>query len=758
MAVGGKILKTTVQILGEISPTLGKSIGDVEKRLGGINKAAVIAGAAVGAAVVAAGKFTVDATKNAIEFEAQMSNVGTLLEGDVKKRLAELGPELINVSNLSGKATEDLTDGLYQVVSAFGDSAESAKILEVAAKAATAGNASTTDSINLLSAVTKGYNDTSAEAQKRAADLAFTTAKLGQTNFPELAANMGKVIPLASTLAVKQEDLFGAMATLTGVTGGTAEVTTQLKATMQGFLQPTADMQKAIENYGFSSGKAMLESEGLQGSLDLLKAAVGGNELEFAKLFGSVEAKSAVLAMVGSQSDNLRDKTAAMYEATGAAEAAFATQTDNLKTKMANLQNKFENTKTTVGMKLLPVISKIADKAFPFLEKAADGIAVAFDKMGGIITTYVVPAFEKAQPAIDGVVNFVGSLGDHMNVVLPIVAGLTAAIVAYRIASKLMAIYEGIKTAALATGTTVTSLASAATWALGSAMAFLTSPIFLVVAAIGAVIAIGVLLYRNWDTVKQKAGELGEKISSIWGSISGAVQNAISAISGCFPVLGAYLQGFWSSIQDVWANVQAIFSGAIEFINNVFAGNWSGAWQNIIDIFGNIFGMIGNIAKAPINGVISIVNKAIEGINSLTSGLKIPDWIPFIGGKEFSLNIPSIPLLAAGGFTNGVSIAGEAGTEAVISFDPAYRDDNLSYWAKAGRMLGADTGGTSFTLSGNSTAGGVNLGGVVFAPDVKVYGNAEKESVMQAIEAEYPEFIDLLDEWYAEKGRAEYAQ
>ena len=137
-------------------------------------------------------------------FEKQMSNVGTLLEGDVQGRLAELSKSIISISNATGAGTGDLTDGLYQVISAFGDTADSAKILETATKAATAGGATTTDAINLLSAVTKGYGDTSAEAQQKVADWAFQTVKLGQTSFPELAASMGKVIPLASTLAVKQ--------------------------------------------------------------------------------------------------------------------------------------------------------------------------------------------------------------------------------------------------------------------------------------------------------------------------------------------------------------------------------------------------------------------------------------------------------------------------------------------------------------------------------------------------------------------------
>ena len=85
-----------------------------------------------------------------------------------------------------------------------------------------------------------------------------------------------------------------------------------------------------------------------------------------------------------------------------------------------------------------------------------------------------------------------------------------------------------------------------------------------------------------------------------------------------------------------------------------------------------------------------------------------------------------------------------------------YRAQNLAYWAKAGRMLGADEDGTSFSLSGGSSGGDVNLGGVTFAPNITVTGQADKESIMDAIEAEYPEFIDMLEAWFAGRGKPVY--
>lgn len=191
----------------------------------------------------------------ATKFNGAMANVASL--GVPIERVRELKTTVQDMSIAVGKNTSDLADGLYQVVSAFGDTAESADILEINARAAAAGLATTTDAINLTSAVTKGYGDTSAAAVKKTADLAFQTANLGQTTFPELAASMGKVVPMAVALGVSQEELYAQMAALTGVTGNTAEVTTQLRATYQAILAPTTEMAESIATVAYQ-----LEKEG----------------------------------------------------------------------------------------------------------------------------------------------------------------------------------------------------------------------------------------------------------------------------------------------------------------------------------------------------------------------------------------------------------------------------------------------------------------------------------------------------------------
>ena len=719
MAGKNKTYELMLKIGGKVDGSLKTACSTADKNLAALGKTAKTAGkiaaGAMAAAATAVATLGTAAVKSAAEYETQLANVSTLLTGteaEVAARTAEIGEQVLDISNRTGVATADLTDGMYQVVSAFGDSADAAAILETAAKSAAAGNATTTDSINLLSAVTKGYGDTSAEAVQQAADLAFATVRLGQTSFPELAAGMGKVIPLASTLGLEQEQLWGAMATLTGVTGSTAEVVTQMKATMQAFLSPSKNMQAALKNMGYESGQALLESKGLQGSLEALKDAVGGDELAFAGLFSSVEAQTAVLAMAGNQAENLTSKTAEMYEATGAANTAFERQTDTLAYDIQMIKNLGANFLTQLGTNILPYVREFAEAALPVVSEA-------LEKIGGYMTGTIIPAAETA----------VKWISEHRTLILALAAGIATAVAAYKA-------YK-VVTAASTTGT----------FTLAGAMTALNIPVLAVVAAIGLAVAAGILIYKNWDKIKAKAVELGAKISEVWGNIktgvSEAVANLVSAFQSNFPLLSAYLSGWWESVSAAWENVKAIFTNIIDFVQNVFAGNWSAAWDNIVAIFGNVFGMIVNLAKAPINGVISAINWVLEKINSIS--VTIPDWVPGVGGQTLGFNIPTIPALAAGGIATAPTLAqiGEGGEpEAVLPLSKLAA--LLDEWTKPKPTPGGGTGGGGET--------------VVFSPVFNFYGGTpSREEAEEAGRISFAEFKKLYRQMKAEEKRKQFS-
>ena len=378
-----------------------------------------------------------------------------------------------------------------------------------------------------------------------------------------------------------------------------------------------------------------------------------------------------------------------------------------------------------------PVIAEIAGDFADWAGGAiSDGLPVLVDGIRDF-ANWAGKAYEKAKP-------FLSFLWEHKGTVLAVAAALrvlgpaigavTTAMNAFKTAKTFMALLQSSGKIAQVT---------AAFQRFGS---ILTGPLGIIIAVAGAI----ALLYKNWDTVKAWLVNFGNTVNQIWTNFSNMVGNAIAAIGQKFPMLGAYLQGWWESIQAAVDNVKAIFQNIIDFISNVFSGNWSAAWQNIVNIFGNLFGMIVNLAKAPINGVISAINWVISKINSIS--VTIPDWVPGVGGKTLGFNIPTIPQLAEGGVATSPTLAeiGEGGEpEAVMPLSKlaALLDE---YTKKPKPTGGADgqEGGDGETI--------------VFSPELNFYGKADREEVEEATRISFEEFKRLYKRLKAEERRKKF--
>ncbi len=129
-------------------------------------------------------------------------------------------------------------------------------------------------------------------------------------------------------------------------------------------------------------------------------------------------------------------------------------------------------------------------------------------------------------------------------------------------------------------------------------------------------------------------------------------------------VLG-YAKTWLNGIKNIINNIMGIFNGIITFIKGVFTGNWKQAWNGVKQIFSNIVSGFVNIIKTPINAMIDLVNGFIGGLNNI----KIPDWVPLVGGK--GLSIPTIPKLERGGILKKgqVGLLEGNGAEAVVPLD-----------------------------------------------------------------------------------------
>lgn len=337
----------------------------------GLTKVGNTLTATVTAPLVAAGTAAV---KQYMDLNKKLANIATLSIGD--ERLQELKKGIQDVAIETAKYTDDIADGTYQVISAFGDADDTIDKVRINAKAAKAGLATTTDSINLTSAVTKGYGDTTAEAVEHVADLAFKTVELGQTTFPELASSIGKVVPQSKALGVSQDELFTIFATLTGVTGTASEVSTQLGAVYTGLMTPTEALKKKLNSLGYESGFAMVKANGFSGAMKILAEATGGSEEKLTELFSSKEAITAMLALTGAQADTFSEKLEKMGNAAGASEEAFKKQSEGV--------NKSGFTFEQAMVKMQVAAQKFGESAAPFIDKAADAVSSLADWLSGL--------------------------------------------------------------------------------------------------------------------------------------------------------------------------------------------------------------------------------------------------------------------------------------------------------------------------------------------------------------------------------------
>ena len=480
----------------------------------------------------------------AADFNKGMANVATLIPGNTQ-RVEELKDGILDLGPAVGKSLGDLTDGLYQTISAFGDTSDTLKILDINARAATGGLATTTDAINLTSAVTKGYGDTTAAAVGKASDLALLTVRLGQTTFPELAASIGKVIPLSSALGVSQEELFATMATLTGVTGSASEVSTQMRGALQALLAPTSDATKAFDAAGIASGKALIKQRGFAGAVEFLTRAAEKSGVPLQKFISSIEGQTFALALTGAQADDYKKKLGEMGNALGTTDVAFTEATTGIGEaafNFAQLKVQGEALLVTLGDGLAPALSVVLDIAKPLIDRMVE----------------LAKSFKNADPTkqkiIIGIIAFAAAIGPLLMVL----------------------------------GTLITTIS-----VLIPVIAAISLPVIAVIAGIAALGVALVLLWRNSQAFRNG-------VLSVFETVRSTLTNAINQITTKLNDNKKELNDLKVAFQVVWGFVQAyvfpIISKLVETYLKVY-----------ITVLGRVIGILIDVVAAQIRFYAALV-------------------------------------------------------------------------------------------------------------------------------------------------------
>lgn len=520
--------------------------------------------------------------KMALDFEDGIANINTLLDDD--SHLEGYKNTVRKLSDDTGMSISTMTDGMYQAISSLGDGGkETEKIFGTMAKSAKAGGAEVADSVSLISAGMKGYGSVNDETAQKISDLAFMTAKLGVTTFPEMAKSMQPLFPLSSSLGISLEELFGTMATGTGVTGNTAEVSTQLKAVLSNLMKPTEAMQGLIEKYGYSNATAMIESEGLSGVLKILQDETGGQSDKLAELFSSTEALTLMTALTGAQFDTFNEKLGQMGDVSGTTEEAMSkleTKGDSIRKTMNLAKNTLMEAGTVLMDSLSPVIVDVAD--------GVKNLTEGFSKLN--------PEQQQTILKIAGIIAVAG----------PMLIGIGK-------------VTTGIGSIIGVTG----KLTSGVGGLIGKIGGL--SPTFLIVAGvIGAVVAAGVLLYQNWDTIKEFAGNLKDAVVGKWTELKDGVVNKVEEIKqGASEKWESIKQSTNEKVEEIRSGVKEKYEQVKETMGTVMEAARSTVSQkldNIKSAYQSHGGGVKGIAAGFLEGVKGYYTSGYTFIDTLTGG------------------------------------------------------------------------------------------------------------------------------------------
>lgn len=792
----GKVFEAIVSIAGKLDPSLQKSIVKAEKSTKGLSKGLKIAGAVGAAGVAALGTAAVATavkfTKAAAEYEENFAKTATLLNG-TKEELDAYSDSILNLSNETGIAAGELTETVYSAISAGIDQADAVEFAGQAAKLAAGGF---TDSATAVDVMTTALNAYGLEADQagQISDYLITTQNLGKTTVDELASSVGKVIPVASAYGVEMDNLSTAYAQMTAGGIATAEAGTYLK-TMLSELGDSGSTVSAVlqEQTGKSFAELTKEGKSLGDVVDILGKSVDGDSGAFNELWSSSTAGVGALSLLNSGAESYNETLAKMQGSLGATDAAYGTMTDTVSHHLETIKNLGTNFAISAGQEILPIVSEIlkdfipvlenlSEQALPKVKSTIEAIAPVIQTIGPAVMN-VLPTTMGAMSKIQGV--FWGTIQKFLPVisnVINLISGLIQSL-----AEELIPFIEGIiKIIEPVINMAISGIIPIMNTIIQIAGQIIQIVIKVLSAVLPVITQIIQIVAELWTELISK---LMPALTGVFEAIIPIIESATNIISAVLPVVIKILQ-FLMPILSLVANIlSTILGGAINFVIRCFRGvigivssvmsvfegiigfmqtfvsTWTAIWNGIGQIVSNAFTGLVGIVKAPINTIIGMVNGVISKINS--AGFTIPSWVPGIGGKSFSLNVSTLPMLATGGHTNGPSIAGEAGPETVISYDPRFRKKNVEYWKQAGAMLGIDSGflaaitgrklakDESFasvletgSVSNNSR---YNIESIQYNPTIIIQGSADKKTVKEALKESKEEFFDKLDEWWEDK-------
>ena len=309
-------------------------------------------------------------------FETAMQGANTMA-GKSGEDFDALKDKIVELSKNIPLAREQLANGLYQTISNGVPEDNWIAFLEKSSKAAVGGIADLGQTVTVTSTLIKNYGlswDAAGEIQ----DKIQMTAKNGVTSFEQLGQALPRVSGSASQLGVSMDELMAVFATTTGVTGNTAEVSTQLAAVLNALIKPSSEATQAAEAMGIGFNAASVKAAGglqnflvgLDASISQYSAKTGQlKETIYGQLFGSAEALRVLGSLTGEQKDKFAENIQAMSDSAGTIDEAYERMASTGESTNQMIKNQVQS--------MLDWAGSIASSSAPYMEWIANtGLAM----------------------------------------------------------------------------------------------------------------------------------------------------------------------------------------------------------------------------------------------------------------------------------------------------------------------------------------------------------------------------------------------
>lgn len=314
-----------------------------------------------------------DITAESRSFGGAMAAANTMA-GKSGEDFVKLKDQVTELSHEVPVARDKLANGLYQVISNGVPENNWITFLNKSARASVAGIADLEETVKVTSTIIKNYG-LDWEAAGSIQDKIQLTAKNGVTSFEQLAQALPRVTSQAATLGVSVDELMATFSTLTGVSGDTAEVSTQLAAIFTALIKPSSEAAEMAQQMGIQFDAAAIKAAGgmeqflqqLGKSVQEYSKSSGVLEQEvYGKLFGSAESLRALTPLMGNLSDKFSENVSSMKDSAGTIDNAFDTVAHTGSSTLQMLNNKLGECSDTLQKSIgnvLPYISISAQMA-----------------------------------------------------------------------------------------------------------------------------------------------------------------------------------------------------------------------------------------------------------------------------------------------------------------------------------------------------------------------------------------------------------